>query len=262
MKRLETKEYPNVIPFFQRSSAAPTFVYSVLQQVIEGEVYVNQPDSPSAIFLGTKSGIYHLAGDASNQEVIRWLNNYYKQQIKGKAERFTLFSSSGGWDEVIHRLFGEDLRQVKRFAYRFNPDLFPLERSQPYPDEFKLHEIEERTIQMSEEFGIGYYEKYWGGVHNFLHNGFGFCLEQDGLLVSECTAIFANPYAAEIDIVTDEHYRGKGLGFIVAHAFIRRCLQMGITPHWDCNIDNFASCRMAERLGFEQPIPYTIFALK
>ena len=44
-------------------------------------------------------------------------------------------------------------------------------------------------------------------------------------MVSECVSIFSSKDRAEIDIWTDETYRGKGLALLAAQHMISICLE-------------------------------------
>ena len=60
----------------------------------------------------------------------------------------------------------------------------------------------------------------------FLNNGFGFCIEQDGIIVAECVSIFNGNGFAEIDIVTHEAYHGKGLAKLLQRGLLNIACKM------------------------------------
>lgn len=65
-----------------------------------------------------------------------------------------------------------------------------------------------------------------------------------------------------MDIVTQDRYRGLRLGQIVATNFILKCMEDKKKPRWDCDVNNNASIKLAEKLGFEKPIEYSVFVRK
>lgn len=95
-----------------------------------------------------------------------------------------------------------------------------------------------------------------------MNDGFGFYIEQEGLIISECVSIFSGNGFAEIDIVTHEAHQGKGLAQAVATQFIEHCMQNDITPCWDCYVDNISSQKLANKLSFHNPIEYSLFVRK
>lgn len=76
-------------------------------------------------------------------------------------------------------------------------------------------------------------------------------------IISEAISIFKSKSYAEVDIMTDSNYRGKGLANIVAEQFIDHCLSRNIQPRWDCDVDNVASINLGSKLGFINPREYT-----
>lgn len=125
-----------------------------------------------------------------------------------------------------------------------------------------MKRIDRRDIERSNEFTQAYYKEYWGSNEAFLNDGFGFCIEQNGMTVAECVSIFSGNGFAEIDIVTHEAYQGKGLAQAVATRFIEHCIQNDITPCWDCYVDNIPSQKLASKLSFHHPIEYGLFVRK
>lgn len=105
----------------------------------------------------------------------------------------------------------------------------------------------------------GYYEAYWGSIGNYEEKGFGYAILHDAKVISECTSIFASEQFAEIDIATHNDYRGQGLAKIIAKIFINHSLKNNIIPRWDCDISNTTSIKLAKKLGFTNPIKYSIF---
>lgn len=81
--------------------------------------------------------------------------------------------------------------------------------------------------------------------------GPGFCLHYGDDVAAECSAVFVAGGEAEITIQTAEAYRRRGIGTLVASAFIRQCLVQGLEPVWGCFPENTPSLALARKLGFE-----------
>ena len=83
----------------------------------------------------------------------------------------------------------------------------------------------------------------------------GYCVGVyvDGIVVS-CTDAPSMPYIAdkvqEIGVNTLPDYRGKGLAAIVCEKAAENILLRGKVPQWSTTIDNIASQKLAERVGF------------
>ncbi|QPA32140.1 GNAT family N-acetyltransferase [Thermaerobacillus caldiproteolyticus] len=259
MEELKDSEFKKVLPLVSNhAQTCPTFCYSVLNCIIPGVVYVDNSECPQSVLVGTKSGIYFIVGDETNNNFNHSLQAFYINKVQEKKARFTLFSSAKKWDKVINKLFEDKTIQMKRYSFAFSPNQYSFEQLQ-IPKEFTVTRIDENTIKNSFEFTHTYYEEYWGSVSNFLANGFGYCVLHNERVVSECTSIFVGNTIAEIDIATRKEYRGNGLASISAKAFIDHCLKNDFIPRWDCDVNNLASIKLAKKLGFDTPTEYSIF---
>jgi RimJ/RimL family protein N-acetyltransferase len=246
MKLLENKD----------KETYPTFAYSILHNYIPGQIYMDELEKTALI--GTNSGIFVVAGDEMNNGFQSLLLEIYKSR-KNENKRFTLFSPTKEWDQVINKLFETELRQMHRYSFHFNKSTYSAIKKGEVPKEIKVKRIDEKIITKSMEFNESYLNEYWGSVSNFLENGFGYCLLHNDTVVSECISIFTSPQFAEIDIATQNKYRGMGLARNVAVIFIEHCIEKNMKPKWDCDVNNLASIKLAEKLGFENPIEYSVF---
>ncbi|MFD1445247.1 GNAT family N-acetyltransferase [Oceanobacillus profundus] len=262
MKVLKETEYHRVLPvLIENSRKCPTFAYSVAENIIPGIVYADDQIQPRTVLIGTRNGVYFIAGNECNPTFNDAFLALYKQHTRESA-RFTLFSATGNWDRVIYNLLKEDIIQMKRSSFEYNPRNYPVKKKQ-LPSGFTIREISQKTIEMSSSFNESYYDQYWNGIPNFLKYGFGFCvINNDREVVSECTSIFTSQSFVEIDIVTQSQYTGKSFAFILGMSFIDKCLEKRLTPRWDCDVENISSIKLAAKLGFVNPVEYSIFVRK
>jgi RimJ/RimL family protein N-acetyltransferase len=234
----------------------PTFVYSVLDGYIKGEVYA-ESILYSTVLIETQNGIYFVCGSEKNEGFNQDLINLYREK-KSANFRFTLFSSSKKWNSILNHLLKNEIKQLRRYSYNLGEgnELLGFPK---LPKDYYIDRITPGLIEVSYEFNKKYYEEYWGSVSNFLDKGFGYCILYNNEVVSECTAIFCSDDYAEIDIATRDNYRGKGLANILANTFIKHSLEYNIRPSWDCDVSNNSSINLADKLGFIDPIEYSIF---
>lgn len=235
---------------------APTFVYSVLEQIIEGNIYTDSTNYHS-ILIQTKSGIYYVYGDPSYEPIVRKIGTLL-QESREHNKRFTLFTYSDEWSAKINHELKGDVKRLQRYTFSFDRKVYN-ERGKCQSIDFECFKINQQHIDHSKEFTNQYYQEYWGTTSNFLKNGFGFCLQHKGKMISEAVSIFKSMQYAEIDIVTDPSYRGKGLANFIAETFIDYCLLNNLKPCWDCDIDNHASYYLANKLGFTNPRKYIVY---
>jgi RimJ/RimL family protein N-acetyltransferase len=257
MIKLNEADFDKVINIIEgKAKTVPTFSYSVLNSYIRGNVYVDS-NTPETILIETESGIYFVAGKEDNLEFNNFLFDLYSQR-KSKKIRFTLFSSTEYWDCVINEQLKDNIKQMSRYSFIFDKKK-QIHEKDLFVSDYFIRKINEDLITNSTEFNEDYYKEYWGSVSNFIKNGFGYCILRKGKVVSECTSIFSSPQFSEIDIATHEDYRGQGLASIIAKTFIDHCLENDIIPRWDCDLFNKSSIKLAEKLGFGNPVKYSIF---
>lgn len=258
MKKLSVAEYRKIIPILESNTRTTTFAYAVCDQVIDGEIFANE--KLTAGLIRTANGIYYLFGDTNDQNYNEDLFMYLKMAIEKTEKRFTLFASSEEWEMMIEGHFSNALRYMPRM--KFQSITFEEKKQDCNKNTYEVKRIDRSNIERSNEFTAEYYKEYWGSKETFLDGGFGFCIEQGGMIVAECVSIFNGNGFAEIDIVTHEAYQGKGLAQAVATRFIEHCMQNDITPCWDCYVDNIPSQKLARKLSFNHPIEYRLFVRK
>jgi len=238
----------------------PTFVCSILDGIIQGTVYADASDY-NTLLIHTDSGLHYVTGQTSHPRVMQNIVNIFDESVKN-GQRFTLFSPNTAWNTAIESYISNDkIGKIHRYAFSF--DEVTYKKSKTSDDcAYPIAKINNIEIQHCLEFDNHYYKEYWGSVDNFNKNGIGFCVKDRERIISVAVSIFKSIEFAEIDIVTDAHYRGQGLARIVAEQFIDDCLAKRIQPRWDCDIDNNASIKLGNKLGFMNPQQYTVYYKK
>lgn len=253
MIKVSEEQYPIIKQFISR---APTFVYSILDRMIEGAVYSDTSAFQTLLF-HTKSGIYYVYGN-ENKTSIDYQLAYCLQQAIEQQKRFTLFSYSEQWNTKIEQLLNNQLRKLERYTFTFDENIFN-HREKHGKRDYEVKFITEPLIKNSLEFDQTYYEEYWDSTSNFLKNGFGFCFVHKEQIISEAVSIFKSNEYAEIDIMTNSIFRGQGLASSIAETFIDHCLVNQLKPCWDCDISNTGSIHLGTKLGFTTPQKYAIY---
>lgn len=259
MKLLNNSDYNKVKPLLDKVDMSPTFAYAVIDGKVSGSIYVDDTEHLNSVFIGTRSGIYFIVGSAKNEEFNQFFQDYFYENKKGNHARFTLFSSSKDWDVVIGTRLMNELNHLRRKSFTFDANSFPNTNIQ-LSEKYVLRKIDKQIVEVSPEYGPFYYKEYWDSVSNFLKHGIGYCILYQGDVACECKSIYVGGNRAEIDIQTEKDHRGKGLAFAIAHVFIKKCLKNKITPKWDCDSDNLASQKLAEKLGFQASRAYSIYS--
>lgn len=235
---------------------APTFVFSVLDSIIKGTVYAESVNTKS-LLIQTDSGLYYVAGQLSDELFLKNLVRVFEESVN-QGKRFTLFSPTIAWNQAIETYLEKKVRKIQRYAFSFDLVIYKNGKRNEISD-YDVTKINHYLIEHCLEFDEKYFDEYWGSIGNFLENGIGFCVKDKEKIISEAVSIFKSYNYAEIDIITDSSYRGKGLASIVAEQFIDYCLAENIQPRWDCDVDNRASIRLGSKLGFINPEIYNVY---
>jgi RimJ/RimL family protein N-acetyltransferase len=149
---------------------------------------------------------------------------------------------------------------MKRSKYRFVSSAFSSKYK--LSNYYSLKNFNSNILRKSDNFNESYILEYWGTESNFSENGLGICIMDGENIVAECVSIFHSGKTAEIDIITNPNYRGRGLGTIVGQEFIKQCLAENVLPAWDCDNDNKSSKVLANKLGFSNEEDYALYVLK
>ncbi|WP_409368707.1 GNAT family N-acetyltransferase [Lysinibacillus sp. 38-6] len=239
---------------------APTFVYSILDGIIQGTVYADSTDY-NTLLIHTDSGLHYVAGQPSYKQSVQTIVNIFDVAVT-QGRRFTLFSPNVEWNVAIESCIAEqNVGKIHRYAFSFDEMTYKNSKGN-HVSASRVSKINKMDIQHCLEFDNHYYNEYWGSVDNFIAKGIGFCVKDGERIISEAVSIFKSMKYAEIDIITDAHYRGQGLASIVAEQFIDDCLAKQIQPRWDCDIDNHASIKLGKNLGFTNPQQYAVYFKK
>lgn len=84
----------------------------------------------------------------------------------------------------------------------------------------------------------------------FYQHGFGALAVLDDEIICWCTAEYVGPTHCGIGIATAPRYEGRGVATATAAQFVQQARERGVTPCWECALANYASVRVAEKVGF------------
>lgn len=142
------------------------------------------------------------------------------------------FPDTYEWARVMFELPGQP-----DFSW---PDEFPIRRLQA-TDRIQLEGLSQETDWIS---------KTWGGPAGLAASGMAWGAFAGTQLVSVACPFFVGERYEDIGVVTEVEYRGLGLSRACAGALCQDIIQRGRRPSWTTSLDNTASRRVAEKLGF------------
>jgi RimJ/RimL family protein N-acetyltransferase len=176
---------------------------------------------------------------------------------------FRLRTTSEAWTSQLFSIFAKaELKPGRYMFYSFEDQIKPRWKDK-IPAGFKLKLINADFLLNSPyeniKFVIAEIRQMWPSVDHFIEYGFGFSLVTNGKVVSWCTSEYMSKDKCGIGIETLREYRNKGLATVAASAFVEHSLQRDIKPHWECDVENVASRRVAEKVGFVKELDYLVY---
>lgn len=245
MFKLQSNEYSKVIPFIK--SRNELSVFSVINYIMPGEIYVNSLEKPTAVLIQT-SECNLVAGDITDTE----FNSRIAEELDFWDQ---LTPDTTEWSDIIPTIHKNPyIRKYKRRRYILTRDIFK-ECTTALKESFVLEKVDVNVIKQS---GYENAEKLlkwveeWGSTQNFEKYGTGYYIHKDKVIVSWSISDCSYEKAIAIGINTDERYRKNGLAKIVVSATIKDCFAKGYEKiEWLCVETNKGSRALAETLGFQ-----------
>lgn len=258
---LDPEDYPSVLPLYQDLESVFPLIGAVIQNQQRGQVFVDQPESPASAVVITGFGFMSFLGTDQNEDFNSDLASLLADTAGIKPAYLLWYAPPAAWQQRLDALLPEPVRCRERARFEFRSELADfIHRDSRCPHGFELKRINEELLPKAEELGTDISSRFWSSDADFLKDGLGVGLVEDGKIVSMCYAACVDGGLAEIDVVTAPEYRGSGLGTLVAQQFIRESLREGIKPTWDCFTGNLASYKLAEKLGFVSIRTYSLYS--
>lgn len=214
----------------------------MLEACLAGRLGTLFNDGKGAVALG---GFCYLLGEPSER-----LMAFVAEHCAGRL----CVPKSDGWLRRIKDAC-PDLKPMTRWLMREPDGGFDLERlrsaGEGLPPEYAVKRVDQALYAQSPiPLGRGY-----PSPEAYLRRGLGALALYRGAVVAASCAFLEYEGAVEVDIVTLEQHRRKGLALACAARLIELCVEQGLSPHWDAQ--NAASVKLAEKLGYRVDREYT-----
>ena len=234
MKELHGAQREAVLPLFQAYSSNRAVIFSVLEGQYDGHIFADNETQPRWALL-TAPFLQHFVAGEPIEGCAEALEELLFQRILPAQEEkeLVVFGDGERWHgslgEVFTRHHGiSDGRKILAFS----PEGF---RGIPRPAlpaaihcsllQSKLHPASRQAT--------------WSAR-----------LTQDEQVICHCDALMIGDGLAELDIFTEEAYRGRGYATYAAILLINQLLREGLTPTWSCWPYRVESQHLAQKLGF------------
>ena len=245
---LNHSEFNIAEPLFAGIQHSQAIVYAVLEGNSPGRIWVDKAQQPTCALLFPEGAFYYAAGDEHNETFLRGLPGLFFDELLPQAveKELVLFSFSPAWHERLSEVLRhKGILTIQRKMFHFNHKKYQAlnDWRSEIPTGLSMRLIDEQIAAQ--------YSTYQSLLEP-TSKRFGFCLMEGEVVACACTSVFVGHGEAEIDIYTEERYRGHGFARLTACAFIDECLRRGLIPNWACWPEREASWKLALRLGFEE----------
>ena len=251
---LEQENYQKVLPLLKSDNELS--VFSVMNCIMDGKIYVNDPLLPTAVLIQT-SECNLIAGDTGDvrfNEGIAEVLDFWD----------TITPDSEEWCDIIPKVHEDKfIRKYQRRRYVLNIENYQGMDSS-LPNGFVLEQVVPDTLRTCGYRNADELLEWignWGSDDNFTTYGIGAYIRNQDTIVSWSISDCVYREKIAIGITTDENYRKKGFAKIVVNEVIRLCEQKGYKQiEWLCVDCNKGSIAIAEKVGFLFHNNYDSFA--
>ena len=227
---LNRNQYEKIKPFFKNINGCLVFIADMEMKETANKIFVDDLHNPTSSYINCILPIHYLGGKFS----ISFLNkimNYIITTVLPvqKDNKITFFfASDEEWQKAIEEKLSQyNGRYLTSLLYQFNKESYIKfkQNSNLFPQEYEFKYINNKAIAIFQN--------------------------QE---VCRCSEGLKGLGIIDLDVFTHEQHRRKGLAQIVCMMMIDYCIENNYTPQWQTSSINVGSCKLAEKLGFENPL--------
>jgi len=202
---------------------------------------------------------FYLIGDHTNPVIIDTLDSFISSSIVPRMreqgmDRFEVSGHHNQW--YLQSIFStRNLHQFEQMVFKLfhKPPVSEAKRFKII--NLRLDEWEDQEFR-NLEFVKDHILQFWCTIDDFSQKGYGFAAVQGSEIIGLSYSSFVTEDTHAIGIETLPNYQNKGIGTHLATMLVEEIFANGFTPYWDCSLDNVASKKLAQRLGFQQVHQY------
>ena len=203
-------------------------------QTGQGTCHVDRWPHPRAVLMDT-AGNYSLRGDP---------NALSPADLQSHLAGFV--DTSPDFVPLLKAAFPEVIEWPRViFEWRAAPRL-------PAPSAYPLRRLEPADLVQLQGLSpeVDWIAKTWGGMPGLAASGFAWGAFVGGQLAAVACSFFVGQMYEDIGVITEPEFRGLGLSTACAGMLCGDIQARGHQPSWSTSLDNTASIRVAEKLGF------------
>jgi len=244
--------HEKLLPLFDDHKYLRVIIKTILKENI-GQILVDDIKEPHIALLSYKV-IEFIAGDVSNENALELIRNIPENKL--------LIFPNKDWVELANtELILNPYPRTKFSSENLNITHLDKILQKGLPKNFTLEKINHETISYLNPKLAPAFLPFFKSPEEMVTRGLGFCIKEDDVKCVSVAAASMPIYDSEFEIQAltdpDKKYRRKGFASIACAALIKEALKRGMTPNWDA--DNEISAKLALKLGFSHPEPYTAY---
>jgi RimJ/RimL family protein N-acetyltransferase len=221
-----------------------------------GRIFVDNAETPTAALM-CRTYEFFVAGEVDTP--LRAFLKDAPNEI-GAFDQFYGYAPVGdSWKAAL--LADQPLGIVDRLNFRWLPGTPAPEWRSRLPSGTQIVPIDRTLAERIDKHGfLPFIDIFWSGYDRYEAHGFGYALMVGDEIASTIFAIATSARDALISIDTEEKFRRRSYATLVAARFIEHCLQHGLLPVWDTDLENTPSADLARKLGFVEQRPFVELA--
>jgi RimJ/RimL family protein N-acetyltransferase len=269
---LEFSQFDQIRPLFH----GKTHLTFILDAAIAGNspmrIWTDETINPKSCLMWDKTHCYYFVGEAENDVFNKKAFELFNQTIIPQAisndnDVYKIEYSTKEWEPFLEKILKKRLPAKRARIFLSLDKLIMKNWRKKIPKHLEIKQIDQQLLEneitnsksIIEEINGG-----WGSIESFLKNGFGFCciVHLDNFtqkIVGWCTGEYFSNNKCGIGIETVRGYQKKGIATVMASTFVEHCLAADIKPYWDSFANNYASVRVAEKIGFIKIEDYNVY---
>jgi len=261
MLLLDKNHYEKVIEPLRSVSINHLFARAVVERRIEGKIYVDDLNYPNTFYVIESYGMSLLFGNWKNSKFNNLFRDYAlnTNNIRNCYEWMQTFPDE--WDGTLLDLFRNSLVKSAdnkkesgiielntRVNFKFSQEKYS-NREKKNVDNILIVKTDANIFKNMP--GTVTPKYFWDNEDDFLKNGVGFTLFYNKQLATTAFSSCKIDNILEIGIETVDEFRKKRFAEIACSALIDYCIENNYEPIWSCRLENTASYKLAEKVGFE-----------
>lgn len=250
MVKLDKNQREALMPLFKNITMWKAAYLSAIEDGY-GDIYADNSRSPNvaALFYG---GLVIYAGDPSCEAA--------KEIIRAFPEQPLVLGYSEGWNKRLLDEYKDGIKDQFRYHLCYGG-----------LDKKELKEIaagnRDKAVKIGSDdldklepvLGWEHQKYHYKNEQEFLENGYGYLVKQEGAILSGASAFIRARNAAECQINTVEKHQRKGYARIVGSRFIDACINNEVEIPWDAA--NEESVLLAKSLGYRKAEKYLTYSI-